>query len=1346
MTTPNKEMTTLLLNIRTPLNKEGLVRDEQTNELYLPLTSTIVLKRKQEMLYVPLDFENNHTIDALVDSGAFVSAIAQDDLQMIKQKAPNNILKIDNPPNFQIQVANGQLEKPLSTATLKFEIGDNSFAEHFVVMKKITGPIIGLHFMRNNSVVIDTTHGLIHFPNLTMQVKTASSETTTKPQPVIMDADLTIPPATTKTVTAFIDHPSKWNTTGTVTPLEKFTETASLLISHSMSTIIDKRIAVRVTNTTESPFLIKKHTQIAEFSVVTPEQSKHIKPVDMAILSMIPQDDPDMTAYLNELLRTNKSEQQDNTFWFPTPENPGKPEDHTPIQTRILKELNELKNKEKLNPQESTESRNKFLTRFDWTDTLLTEMEKQAIENILVEYHDIFARHRMDIGMNTEFKVKLTPKDDKAVYSQSLPMPIHLKEDLIVELALMHKYGIITVLPFSKYASPIFAQRKPNGKLRLLVDLRKINSLIADDYTNNNHPVSTLSDAAQHLAGKSLFCKLDCSQAYHCLQMADQRSVEMLAFNFASRTFAYKRLAQGLSRSVSAFSSFMREYLDPVVKADQCAQYVDDIGIAANNATDLTRNIRAVFKCIRQAGLKLTIEKCHFGVRQVEFLGRTISPEGVSPQARKIQNFLAKLRFPKSKKALQRYLGFVNFYRNYIPRMAEKLNPFYKLLKTEVPINITSDLKETFDSVNTALKNACELALKQLIPGKQLALMTDASFRSAGYALMIEDNPDQKIQSKRKTYAPVAFGSNFFSPAQLKMSIYSKEFLVIYMAFLELAHILWEATKPTIVLTDNKSVTRFFQTKAIPPALWNACDYVLQFNFKIAHIAGSVNTAADFLSRLELKVTEKICLKIREDIQTTPIEVTTSSSDVADEEHIFFTHEDDAKESEEQTLERKQQSRQNAKQWAANEELPALKTSVKEFTRIDGNTTSYSMNSIKATARIRVEQEVDLVLKNLKLKILGQPFDEVLIMTDSRYKHYKTNEDRIILKDGLLYRKYFGETGSVKYYQILIPKQLFKEVLRSLHGEFGKHPGIFKTRNACREKYYFPKMAQLCREWVISCEQCIRESRIDPSLTRPPLQNPNEHITAPEDAIQIDLVPELPPSGGYENIVTAMDVFSRYLFAYPTANQDAKTIAKVLINIMTKHSYLPATLISDKGTAFTSHVFQEVAGVLGVTLKHATTKHAQTIGLLERSHKSIKKALKIETGERRSLWHKYINIAVLNYNTSYHTSIGCEPSRVFHGRIPYNILDLKLGIRPQQQPIPTSQIAQDVLEQTQMIYQDVRKNTMQAYIKYKAYYDKKAKASKLKEADYVYILQPKADHQGSKIPFTEFRWMGPVYC
>ena len=123
------------------------------------------------------------------------------------------------------------------------------------------------------------------------------------------------------------------------------------------------------------------------------------------------------------------------------------------------------------------------------------------------------------------------------------------------------------------------------------------------------------------------------------------------------------------------------------------------------------------------------------------------------------------------------------------------------------------------------------------------------------------------------------------------------------MAFLEFAHILWEVSKSTIVLTDNKSVTSLFQIKAIPPSLWNACDYVLQFNFKIAYIAGLFNTTADFLNRLELK--EKIRLEIQEDAQATPIEVTTSSSDVADEEHFFFTQADGDDQTEEQIFNKK---------------------------------------------------------------------------------------------------------------------------------------------------------------------------------------------------------------------------------------------------------------------------------------------------------------------------------------------------------------------------------------------------------------------------------------------------------
>ena len=225
---------------KTSQIEEQLVRDDITNELYMPLSYTIVLKRKKEMLYVPLDFENGLTICALVDSGAYVSAIAQKELDRVQQQAPSNILKTDDPPSFQIQVANGQLKKPTATATLKFDIGDHIFTEHFVVMKNLTGPIIGLHFRKHNSLVIDTTHGLIHFPHLTMQVKSASSQASAKPQAVLIHDSITIPQMKTKTITAFVDHISEWNTTGTVTPVEKITEAASLIISHSISTIIDR--------------------------------------------------------------------------------------------------------------------------------------------------------------------------------------------------------------------------------------------------------------------------------------------------------------------------------------------------------------------------------------------------------------------------------------------------------------------------------------------------------------------------------------------------------------------------------------------------------------------------------------------------------------------------------------------------------------------------------------------------------------------------------------------------------------------------------------------------------------------------------------------------------------------------------------------------------------------------------------------------------------------------------------------------------------------------------------------------------------------------------------------------
>ena len=139
-------------------------------------------------------------------------------------------------------------------------------------------------------------------------------------------------------------------------------------------------------------------------------------------------------------------------------------------------------------------------------------------------------------------------------------------------------------------------------------------------------------------------------------------------------------------------------------------------------------------------------------------------------------------------------------------------------------------------------------------------------------------------------------------------------------------------------------------------------------------------------------------------------------------------------------------------------------------------------------------------------------------------------------------------------------------------------------------------MEQLIRKWVMSCQQGIKKSRFDINFTRQALQNPIEYITAPEDDMQIDLEPELFPSGGYEDIVTVMDVFCCCLFDYSTSNQEAKTIAKVFFNIMTKHAYLSTKLISDERFVFVSHVLKKWPASLAVLYSASQQSRRKQLG------------------------------------------------------------------------------------------------------------------------------------------------------
>ena len=216
--------------------------------------------------------------------------------------------------------------------------------------------------------------------------------------------------------------------------------------------------------------------------------------------------------------------------------------------------------------------------------------------------------------------------------------------------------------------------------------------------------------------------------------------------------------------------------------------------------------------------------------------------------------------------------------------------------------------------------------------------------------------------------------------------------------------------------------------------------------------------------------------------------------------------------------------------------------------------------------------------------------------------------------------------------------------------------------------------------------------------------------------MQIDFLLELPlpPSGGYDKISTAIEVISRYAFAWPLSNHTAVNTAKGIIEFMTRHSYLPIVMIKDKGSVLVSNLIHKKADVLGITLRHATTKHAEFIAVLGRTNASINSSLKNSSGEIAKHWYKNQPLAILNRNTTYHAIIGRDPSRQVQGRVPYNILHHKLGLKLNIGLVSTTYFADEILR-THILYDKIRKKMMQSYIRYKKFYDKKAKASPLQE-------------------------------
>ena len=188
------------------------------------------------------------------------------------------------------------------------------------------------------------------------------------------------------------------------------------------------------------------------------------------------------------------------------------------------------------------------------------------------------------------------------------------------------------------------------------------------------------------------------------------------------------------------------------------------------------------------------------------------------------------------------------------------------------------------------------------------------------------------------------------------------------------------------------------------------------------------------------------------------------------------------------------------------------------------------------------------------------------------------------MDDGILYRKFFDHTGQKFTKQTVVPRQLREELIFRIHNSKLKgHLSISKTIFELRNKHLFPGFTEILIVYINNCLSCIQTKSPKPENLTPPFNPFTSNKSFPADLLQVDIAGQLPKSGGYSCVITAMDFFSKYMFAQPITSPPAETVAKILMRWFSGHSYIPLGILTDKGSVFTSKLIQSFSEMLEFT-------------------------------------------------------------------------------------------------------------------------------------------------------------------
>jgi hypothetical protein len=823
---------------------------------------------------------------------------------------------------------------------------------------------------------------------------------------------------------------------------------------------------------------------------------------------------------------------------------------------------------------------------------------------------------------------------------------------------------------------------KPTGKPRFCVDYRRVNALMRKD----GHPLPLPESMFAQLTGAKLFSKLDLTKGFYQIGL-DPACREYLAFSTPDGPKQWTVMPFGIANAPATFQREMQRILKDRLDTSVMV-YIDDILIFSKDERDHAEHVEWVLEQLRKNGYYANPDKCEFFQPEVNFLGHVIKEGGLAVQRHKVDS-IVQWPVPECVKDVRAFLGLTGYYRRFVEGYSAIAAPLSDLTHKDTPFVWSEKEMAAFTQLKQSLVQAPTLATPDNT--KPYVLHTDASGYAVGATLSQDFGLGRGLQ-------PVAFMSKKMGPAQRNYAVHEWELLAIVEALRAWRCYLYGSTHPVEIFTDHHSL-QYINTQ--PNLSARQCRWVelLQdYTFKIRHIHGDRNVAADALSR-------------RSDYE------------------LAHAQENEAR-------------LRDGVSGALGTDRPRLQLEVSGVvTRARGNAGSQTQPSQQKEQKSErsppPQEDVELGPGKVSARssiVAPSLMDDIrrLALTDVSYQALIARHQQcgLTVQDGLVY-----STSGLLY----IPQdsELRTTLMREVHdAPTGGHLGREKTYSRLTAAVYWRGVYDDVRDYVSSCVSCARNkaNNQSPAGLLQPLPIPARRW----ETISMDFVGPLPTTtAGHDWLLVVVDKFSKMVHLIP-CNQKvtAKEVAQLVYDGVIRLHGFPESIISDRDTRFTSRFWRALWKLTATQLKMSTSYHPQTDGQTENVNRAVQDMLRSYVNDTRNDWDRHLTAMEIAINSSRHVSTGYTSHCLNHNqemRLPFGIA-LK---RVAESMVPAAAAAM-----TDMASHDeaARSRLMEAQRKQKAFADAHRKDEKYAVNEQVFL---RTDHIKGYQYKLAGRYIGP---